>query len=97
MAGARTYLCGGMVAELQQPSETRAGTCRQSGADFGMFAATVCVQVMRQVFGTVQILPPPLAEACRAEALGCEVARGHLKRVLAHVGSRALILACFLP
>ena len=39
--------------------QTRMGARRCSGADFCMFAAAMCVQVVTGAFGPAQKLPPP--------------------------------------
>jgi len=49
-------------AGVSRRFQTRAGAGRRSGADFGMFAAAVCVQVMCWVFGPAEKLPAGMAK-----------------------------------
>eukprot|EP01044_Picomonas_judraskeda_P033698 COSAG03_NODE_13624_length_495_cov_0.603535_1_plen_56_part_10 len=41
--------------------QTRTGTARRSGADFGTFATPVCVQMMCGAFGSAQKLASAVA------------------------------------
>ena len=72
--------------------QTRAGTCRRSGAHFGMFAACVCVQVMCWAFDLAEELPCPVADAgvtsgdCVRVIDACERVCKCFKRALAPRG-----------
>jgi hypothetical protein len=96
--GRPQFACGGVCRRFQ----TRTGAHRRSGADFGVFAAGACVQVVIGPFAAVQKLPPGTAEAgaksgtCGLSQFACGGVCRRFKRVLAHTGVRALILACLL-
>jgi hypothetical protein len=51
--------CAGVYRRFQ----TRTGARRHSGADLGVFAATVCVQAMCRVLGPAEKLPAAVFEA----------------------------------
>ena len=82
--------------------QTRTGARRRSGADFDMFAAAVCVQVMRWLSGPVQKLPPPMAEAMTMSGAcmrALSAIAGESRRFQTRIGAgsvRAHILACLL-